>query len=156
MLVTNIKHGGGLIDADDPSSFQALRHRPSHSPGTRRHVENLFIALQNKHFSQFFGEISADLRGTAIELRCVLRVMKMSFVAMAMFVTVLVLMLMAMSVFVIVCVMMPVLVFLLVRIAMGSMTVAMVVPMIAFIFVFFVLRVMFPFHFFAIPSKISH
>src|SRR5882724_9260924 len=110
VLVADVEHGERLINTDDPAALEALRHRPSHSTGTRRHVENLFVALQNEHFSQFLGEISADPRGSAIKLRRVLRIMEMSLVpvpvAMSMIVTVAVLV--VMSVLVIMGVLMPV------------------------------------------------
>jgi len=82
--VAHIEHGEGLINTDDPAALEALRHRPSHSTGPRRDVENLFVPLQDKHFSQFLGEIRANPRGSAIKLRRVLRVMEMSFVPVAM------------------------------------------------------------------------
>jgi len=110
VLVADVEHGEGLINTDDPAALEALRHRPSHSTGTRRHVENLFVALQNEHFSQLLGEISANPRGSAIELCGVLRIMEMSLVpmrvAMSMIVTVAVLV--VMSVLVIMGVLMPV------------------------------------------------
>ena len=84
MLVADVEHGERLINTNDPAALEALRHRPSHSTGARRHVENLFIALQNEHFSQFLGEISADPRGSAIKLSRVLRVVEMSLVSVAM------------------------------------------------------------------------
>jgi hypothetical protein len=146
VLVTHVEHGERLIHTDDPTAPEALRHRPSHSTGARRHVEDLFIALQNEHFSQFLGEISADPRGAAIKLRRVLRIMEMSLVpvAMPMIVSVSVLMVMTMfvtvavSMFMVVRVLMPVFGFML-------MTVTVLV-MLMFVFVFFA-------HGFTIPSN---
>jgi hypothetical protein len=122
--VADVEHGERLINTNDAAALEALRHRPSHSTGTRRHVENLLIALQRKHFSQFLGEISTDLRGAPIKLCRVLRVVEMSLVPVAMtmpmfanvsmlvvvpmLVSVLVVMVMPMNVLVIVCVLMPV------------------------------------------------
>jgi hypothetical protein len=90
MLVADIEHRQRLIDTYDPAAFQTLRHRPSHSTGAGRHVENPFVALQSEHLGQSVSEISADLRRPAIELRGVLRIMETSFVLvpMAMLVTV--------------------------------------------------------------------
>ena len=95
VLVADVEHGERLINTDDPAALEALSDRPSHSTGTRRHVENLFIALQHKHFSEFLGEISADPRGSPIKLRRVLRIMEMSFMAMPVIVTVAVLVVMS-------------------------------------------------------------
>jgi hypothetical protein len=107
VLVADVEHGERLINTDDPAALEALCHRPSHSTGTRRHVENLFIALQNEHFSQFLGEISTDPRGSAIKLRRVLRVMEMSLVPMAMPMFMTVAVLVVMSALVIMGVLMP-------------------------------------------------
>ena len=108
VLVADVEHGERLINTDDPAPLEALRDRPSHSTGAGRHVKNLFIALQNEHFSQFLGEISADPRGSPIKLLRVLRIMEMSLVpvAMPMFVSVSVLMVMTMFVTMVVLVVM--------------------------------------------------
>ena len=116
MPVANVEHGERLINTDDPAALEALRHGPSHSTGARRHVENLFIALQNEHFSQFLGEISADPRGSAIKLCRVLRIMEMSFVPVPVAMPVLVIVSMVMLV--IVRVLMPVFVFMTVLMSM--------------------------------------
>jgi hypothetical protein len=106
MLVADIEHGERLIDADHPAPIQTLRHRPRHSTGSRSHVEDSFGPLQNEHFSQFLGEIGADLRPAAIKFHGVLRIMEMSFVPVAMpmfmsvFMVVAVPMLMAVALFV--------------------------------------------------------
>ena len=156
MLVADVEHGERLINTNDPAALETLRHRPSHSTGTRRQVENQFIALQSEHFSQLLGEIGTDLRGAAIELGRMLRIMEMSFVAVAMFVTVLVLMpmivVMAMSVFMIVRVLMPVFVVVTVFvIVLVAVPVGMLLFVSVFVFMFVVLA-----HCFAIPSNISH
>jgi hypothetical protein len=158
VLVADIEHGERLINTDDPAALETLRHRPSHLTGTRRQVEDQFIALQSEHFSQLLGEIATDLRGATIELGRMLRIMEMSFVAVAMFVTVLVLMptivAMAMSVFMIVRVLM--LVFKVVTVLrFVIMLVAVPVGMLLFVIVF-VFRFVFLAHCFAIPSNISH
>jgi hypothetical protein len=110
VLVSDVEHGKRLIHTNNPALLEPLRYRPSHATGPRRYVENPLIALQDEHFSQFLGEISADPRGSAIKLRRVLRIMEMSLVpmnvAMSMFVTVAVLV--VMSVLVIMGVLMPV------------------------------------------------
>ena len=153
MLVTHVEHGESLIHTNDPAALEALRHRPSHSTGARRHVEDLFIALQNEHFSQFLGEISADPRGAAIKLRRVLRIMEMSLVpvAMTMFVIVAVFVVMTMFVtvavrmFMIVRVLMPA--FMLMTVLMSLVMLMFVsVTMLMFVFVFFA-------HGFTIPSN---
>jgi len=163
VLVADVEHGEGLINTDDPAAPEALRHRPGHSTCTRRQIENLFVALQNEHFSQFFSEINADPRGSAIKLCRMLRVVEMSFVlapvAMPVFVIVLMVMVVTMfatvSMFVIVRVLMPVFVvmfvtvlgFVIMLVAMlmfGTVIVFVVVLM--FMFVFFA-------HGFVIPSN---
>jgi hypothetical protein len=136
--VADVEHGKRLINTDDPAALEALRHRPSHSTGTRRHVENLFIALQNEHFSQFLGEISADPRGSAIKLSRVLRVVEMSLVSVAMPVPMFVTVLVVVSMFVIVRVLMPVFV-IMVSVVMfvavlGGVSVFMIVLMVVFVF----------------------
>jgi hypothetical protein len=152
VLVADVEHGERLIHTNDPAALEALRHRPSHSTGTRRHVENLFIALQNKHFSQFLGEISADTRGSAIKLRRVLRIVEMTLVSVAM----------PVPMFVIVRVLMPVVVFAFMIMMMSVVMlvtvlgfVIMLVAMLMFVSVFMiVLMVVFVFaHGFAIPSN---
>jgi hypothetical protein len=50
MPMADVKHGERLINTDDSATLEPLRHRPSHSPGTRCHVEYLFISLQIEHF----------------------------------------------------------------------------------------------------------
>jgi len=144
--VADVEHGERLINTDDPAALEALRHRPSHSTGTRRHVKNLFIALQNKHFSQFLGEISADPRCSAIKLRRVLRIMEMSLVPLAMPVPMFVTVLVVVSMFVIVRVLMPVFVIM--------VSVVMFVTMLGFV-IMLVLMVVFVFfaHGFVIPSN---
>ena len=138
MLVADVEHRERLIHTDDPAALEALRHRPSHSTGARRHVENLFIALQNEHFSQFLGEISADSRGSAIKLSRVLRVVEMSLVSVAMPVPMFVTVLVVVSMFVIVRVLMPVFV-IMVSVVMfvavlGGASVFMIVLMVVFVF----------------------
>ena len=100
VLMADIEHGERLIDANDSSALKPLRHRPSHSAGTRRHVEYLFISLQHQHFSQFLGEIIADPRDSAVKLCRVLRIMEMSVVPVAMPVFVGVFMVMVVTMFV--------------------------------------------------------
>ena len=137
MLVADVEHGKRLINTNDPAALEALRHRPSHSTGTRRHVENLFIALQNEHFSQFLGEISADPRGSAIKLSRVLRVVEMSLVSVAMPVPMFVTVLVVVSMFVIVRVLMPMFVIMLVAVLGGMLmfvSVFMIVLMVVFVF----------------------
>jgi hypothetical protein len=164
VLVADVEHGEGLINTDDPAALQALRHRSSHSTGTRRHVENLFISLQNEHFSQFLGEISADPRSSAIKLCRVLRIMEMSFVPVAMPMFVIVLVVMAMGVLVIVCVLMPVFVVVFMTVMMSMvmfMAVLVLVTMLLAVLVMLmfvsVIVLMFLFVFFAhcftIPSN---
>jgi hypothetical protein len=138
VFVADVEHGKRLINTDDPAALEALRHRPSHSTGTRRHVENLFVALQNEHFSQFLGEISADPRGSAIKLSRVLRVVEMSLVSVAMPVPMFVTVLVVVSMFVIVRVLMPVFV-IMVSVVMfvavlGGVSVFMIVLMVVFVF----------------------
>jgi hypothetical protein len=149
VLVADIEHGKRLINTNDPTTLEPLRHRPSHSTGPRCHVENLFVPLQDKHFSQFLGEISTNSRGSAIKLRRVLRIMEMSFVpvSVAMPVFVIVSMLMVVTVAVLVVMSVGVLVFVIVRVAalvVMLMFVAVIVLM--FVFVFFA-------HDFIIPFK---
>ena len=137
VLVADIEHRERLINTDDPAAHEALRHRPSHSTGTRCHVENLFSALQNEHFSQFLGEISADPRGPAIKLSRVLRVVEMSLVSVAMPVPMFVTVLVVVSMFVIVRVLMPMFVIMLVAVLGGMLmfvSVFMIVLMVVFVF----------------------
>jgi hypothetical protein len=156
MLVTNVEHGQRLINTNDPTALKPLRHRPRHSTGPRRHVENPLIALQDEHFSQFLGKISADLRRAPIELCGVLRVMKMSLVpvamAMVMFVAVSVIMVVTMFVIVGVLMLMLVSVIMNLRLAVAMfVTVFMVVIVLLFVIMrMFVL--MFFAHDFIIPS----
>ena len=123
MLVADIEHGEGLINTDNPAALEALRHRPGHSTGTRRHVENLFIALQNEHFSQFLGEISANPRGSAIKLSRVLRIMEMSLVPMPV----------AMRVFVVMVVTVAVTMFAIVRVLMRVFVVVFMTVMMSMV-----------------------
>ena len=179
MLVSHIEHGKRLINTNDPAALEALRHRPSHSTGPRRHVENPLIALQDEHFSQFLGEISANPRGSAIKLRRVLRIMEMSFVPVAMPMFVIVSMLMVVTMFVTVAVTAVVSMFMIARVLMpvfGVMFMTVLMSMVMFVAVLvlvimlvavlvmlmfvgvFVIVLMFVFvffaHCFAIPSQI--
>ncbi len=148
--------------------LEALRHRPSHSTGTRRHVKNLFIALQNKHFSEFLGEISANPRGSPIKLRRVLRIMEMSFMAMpvAMTMFVVVSMLMVMTMFVTVAVLVVMSVFMIARVLMPGfmfmtalMSMFMLLPVAVLVMLMFVSMIVLMFvfvfftHGFTIPSN---
>ena len=162
MLVADVEHGERLINTDDPAALEALRHRPSHSTGTRCHVENLFIALQNEHFSQFLGEISANPRGSAIKLSRVLRVVEMSLVSVAMPLPMFVTVLVVVSMFVIVRVLMPMFVIMVsvvmfvTMLGFVIMLVAVLGGMLMFVSVFMiVLMVVFVFfaHGFVIPSN---
>jgi hypothetical protein len=175
LLVSDVEHGERLINANDPTAPKPLRYRPSHSTGPRRDVENSLIALQDQHFSQFLGEISADSRRSAIKLRRVLRIMEMSLVPVAMTVFVIVSMLMVVSMFVTVAVLVimsvGVLVFVIVRVGLivcvgivfvtvimnVGMAVAMLVTMIVFVIVLSVIMRMFVFmfvaHRFIVPSS---
>jgi hypothetical protein len=153
VLVPDVEHRKRLINTNDPTTLEPLRHRPSHSTGPRRDVENPLIALQDKHFSQFLGEISTNSRGSAIKLRRVLRIMEMSFVPVpvAMPVFVIVSMLMVVTMFVIMAVLVVmsvgVLVFVIVRVA-ALVVMLMFVAVIVLMFVFVVFA-----HNFIIPFK---
>ena len=136
MLVADVEHGERLINTDNPAALEALRHRPGHSTGTRRHIENLFVALQSEHFSQFLGQIGADLRSAAIKLRRVLRIMEMSFVPVAMPMFVIVSMLMVVTMFVTVAVTAVVSMFMIARVLMpvfGVMFMTVLMSMVMFV-----------------------
>jgi hypothetical protein len=153
VLVPDVEHGERLINANDPTALKPLRHRPSHSTGPRRDVENSLIALQDQHFSQFLGEISADSRRSAIKLRRVLRIMEMSLVPMSVTMSMFVSVFMPVFVDVIVCVG---IVF--VTVVMNvRMAVAMLVTMLVLVIVLSVIMRMFVFmfvaHRFIVPSS---
>jgi hypothetical protein len=152
VLVADVEHGERLINTNDPAALEAFRHRPSHSTGTRRHVENLFIALQNEHFSQFLGEISADPRGSAIKLSRVLRVVEMSLVSVAMPVPMFVTVLVVVSMFVIVRVLMPVFVIMVSVVMFVAVLGGMLMSVSVFMIVLMVVFVFFA-HGFVIPSN---
>jgi hypothetical protein len=149
MLVADLEHGESLINTDYLATLEALRHRSSYSTGPRRHIENPLIALQDEHFNQLLGKISANPRGAAIKLRRVLRIMEMRLVPVAMIMlmfvsasmlvvmSVLVIMGVSMPVFVsvIVSVFMPVLVDVIVCVGIVFMTVIMKVRMAVTMFV---------------------
>jgi hypothetical protein len=153
VLVPDVEHGERLINANDPTALKPLRDRPSHSTGPRRDVENSLIALQDQHFSQFLGEISADSRRSAIKLRRVLRIMEMSLVPMNVTMSMFVSVFMPVFVDVIVCVG---IVF--VTVVMNvRMAVAMLVTMLVLVIVLSVIMRMFVFmfvaHRFIVPSS---
>jgi hypothetical protein len=153
VLVPDVEHGERLINANDPTALKPLRYRPSHSTGPRRDVENSLIALQDQHFSQFLGEISADSRRSAIKLRRVLRIMEMSLVPMSVTMSMFVSVFMPVFVDVIVCVG---IVF--VTVVMNvRMAVAMLVTMLVLVIVLSVIMRMFVFmfvaHRFIVPSS---
>jgi hypothetical protein len=153
VLVPDVEHGERLINANDPTALKPLRYRPSHSTGPRRDVENSLIALQDQHFSQFLGEISADSRRSAIKLRRVLRIMEMSLVPMNVTMSMFVSVFMPVFVDVIVCVG---IVF--VTVVMNvRMAVAMLVTMLVLVIVLSVIMRMFVFmfvaHRFIVPSS---
>src|SRR5262249_28271268 len=120
MLVADLEHGERLINTDHLATLEALRHRSSYSTGPRRHIENPLIALQDEHFNQLLGKISANPRGAAIKLRRVLRIMEMRLVpvAMTMLMFVSASVLVVMSVLVIMGVSMPVFVSMIVSVFM--------------------------------------
>ena len=120
MLVTDVEHGERLINTDHLAALGPLRHRPSHATGPRRHIENPLIALQDEHFNQLLGKISANPRRAAIKLRRVLRIMEMRLVpvAMTMLMFVSASMLVVMSVLVIMGVSIPVFVSVIVSVFM--------------------------------------
>jgi len=101
MLVADLEHGESLINTDYLATLEALRHRSSYSTGPRRHIENPLIALQDEHFNQLLGKISANPRGAAIKLRRVLRIMEMRLVPVAMTMLMLVPMFVTMAVLVV-------------------------------------------------------
>jgi hypothetical protein len=181
VLVTDVEHGERLIDADHLAALEPLRHRPSHSTGPRRHIENPLIALQDEHFNQLLGKISANLRSAAIKLRRMPWVMEMRLVpvAMTMLMFVSASVLMVMSVLVIMGVSMPVFVSVIVSVFMFvpvgvsvcvgivfvtvimnvRMPAAMFVNMFVLVIVLFVIMRMFVFmfvaHRFIVPSSRS-
>src|SRR5215471_814390 len=101
MLVADLEHGESLINTDYLATLEALRHRSSYSTGPRRHIENPLIALQDEHFNQLLGKISANPRSAAIKLRRVLRIMEMRLVPVAMTMLMLVPMFVTMAVLVV-------------------------------------------------------
>jgi hypothetical protein len=164
--VADVEHGERLINTNDATALEALRHRPGQSTGASRHVENLFVALQNEHFSQFLGEVGADLRGSPIKLCRVLRIVEMSLVpvampvfvivsmivtvAVTMFLIVHVVMVMPMNVLVIVCVLVPVFGFMFMTVMMSMVIfVAVLVAMLVMLMFGSVTVLMFTFVFFA-------
>jgi hypothetical protein len=90
--MADIEHGESLIDTDDSAGSQALRHRPGHPARARGQVKNLLIALQRQHVGQLFRQINADLRGAAVELGRVLRIIEATSVTVPVFVAVLMVM----------------------------------------------------------------
>jgi hypothetical protein len=106
VLVTDIQHRESLIDPHNPTAFQALRDGSGHPTRAGGEIENLLVALQREHIGQLLRQIVPDLRGPAIELRRMLRVVeaRVAIVAVAVgmivfvLVTVLVRVLMSMAV----------------------------------------------------------
>src|SRR5215813_4668998 len=156
MLVADLEHGESLINTDYLATLEALRHRSSYSTGPRRHIENPLIALQDEHFNQLLGKISANPRGAAIKLRRVLRIMEMRLVPVAMtmlmlvpmFVTMAVLVVMGVFVTVIMniiaSVFMPVFVVVFVTVIMNvRMAVAMLVTVLVVMIMLFVIMLVF-------------
>src|SRR5215813_6655114 len=152
MLVADLEHGERLINTDHLAALEPLRHRPSHATGPRRHIENPLIALQDEHFNQLLGKISANPRRAAIKLRRVLRIMEMRLVPVAMtmlmfvpmFVTMAVLV--VMSVLVIMGVSMPVFMTVIMKVRMA---VAMLVTVLVVMIMLFVIMLVFVLPFFA-------
>src|SRR5262249_13244119 len=118
-------------NTDHLAALEPLRHRPSDATGPRRHIENPLIALQDEHFNQLLGKISANPRRAAIKLRRVLRIMEMRLVpvAMTMLMFVSASVLVVMSVLVIMGVSMHVFVSVIVCVGIVFMTVIMKVRM---------------------------
>jgi len=150
--VADVEHGQRLINTDDSAAFKPFRNRSRHSTGAGRQVKNYFIPFQRKHVGQFFSEISADLGNSAIKISCVLGIIepRLVIVSVSMLMSVPVPMIVCVAVFVImsmcmvvfVCVLvatmlmavaMSLLVFMRVAVfmAMGFMTVLMVVCVLA-------------------------
>src|SRR5262245_1609490 len=148
MLVADLEHGERLINTDHLAALEPLRHRPSHATGPRRHIENPLIALQDEHFNQLLGKISANPRRAAIKLRRVLRIMEMRLVpvAMTMLMFVSASVLVVMSVLVIMGVSMPVFMTVIMNVRMA---VAMLLTVLVVMIMLFVIMLVFVLPFFA-------
>src|SRR5262249_52917185 len=148
MLVADLEHGERLINTDHLAALEPLRHRPSDATGPRRHIENPLIALQDEHFNQLLGKISANPRRAAIKLRRVLRIMEMRLVpvAMTMLMFVSASVLVVLIVLVIMGVSMPVFMTVIMKVRMA---VAMFVTVLVVMIMLFVIMLVFVLPFFA-------
>jgi hypothetical protein len=165
MSVTDVEHGKRLINTDYLAAVEPLRHWPSHTTGSRRHVENPFTSLQNEHVSQFLGKISANPGNPAIKLGRVLRIMETSFVPVSVGMLMVVSVIVTVAMLVVMSVLIPVVVsaIVCVRIVFVTvimnvrMAVAMLVTMLVVVIVFLVIMLVVVFMFFAhrfiVPSR---
>jgi hypothetical protein len=53
MVMTDVEHRLGLVDADYFSAFDLLGQRPSHPSGAGGDVEHRLLAFEGEHFDQF-------------------------------------------------------------------------------------------------------
>ena len=84
MVMTDVKHRLGLVDADDFSAFDLLGQRPGHPSGAGGDVEHQLLALEREHFDQFVRQGSSDTGQPApVEVGGVRRIVKARLVVVA-------------------------------------------------------------------------
>jgi len=89
MLVADVEHRLGLIDADDAAVFDLLGERPGDASGTGGEIENHLVTLEGQHLDQLVGERAANAGQRApIEFRGVRRIVKARLVFVVLVVSV--------------------------------------------------------------------
>ena len=84
MVMADVKHRLGLVDADDFPAFDLLGQRPGHPSGAGGDVEHQLLALEREHFDQFVRQGSSDTGQPApVEVGGVRRIVKARLVVVA-------------------------------------------------------------------------
>ena len=84
MVMADVEHRQGLVDADDFPAFDLLGQRPGHPSGAGGHIEHQLLALEREHFDQFVRQRSSDIGQPApVEVGGVRRIVKVRLVVVA-------------------------------------------------------------------------
>jgi hypothetical protein len=84
MVMADVEHRLGLVDADDFPAFDLLGQRPGHPSGAGGDVEHQLLALEREHFDQFVRQGSSDTGQPApVEVGGVRRIVKARLVVVA-------------------------------------------------------------------------
>ena len=82
-MMTDVEHRQRLIDANNLSALHLLGKRPCNASCARSKIENNFAALERQRLDELLGQVGPDIgQSAAIEIFCMRRIMKATFVIM--------------------------------------------------------------------------